>query len=109
LEPVGEQRRKEFLVRGHSHLDVMARIRAGLTQTNFKETSQSTETSVKFYQNPGFWRTLFGALNFVTVITIPVGEDTRLIILADVKDRRPDALIDQASNLIGREVALEEA
>ena len=106
---MGEQRRREFLVRGHNHLDVMARIRSGLTQNNFKETSQSTETSVKFRDNPGFWRTLFGALNFVTVIAIPVGEDTRLIILADAKGRRPDELIEQVSNFIGREVALEEA
>jgi len=80
-----------------------------MTQNNFKETLQSTETSVKFHDNPGFWRTLFGALNFVTVIAIPVGEDTRLIILADAKGRRADELIDQVSNLIGREVALEEA
>ena len=106
---MGEQRRREFLVRGHSHLDVMARIRAGLTQNNFTETLQSTETSVKFRDKPGFWRTLFGALNFVTVIAIPVGEDTRLIILADAKGRRADELIEQVSNLIGREVALEEA
>jgi len=109
LEPVGEQRRREFLVRGHNHLDVMARIRSGLTQNNFKETSQSTETSVKFHDNPGFWRTFFGDFNFVTVIAMPVGEDTRLIILADAKGRRPDELIEQVSNFIGREVALEEA
>jgi hypothetical protein len=109
LKPVGEQRRREFLVRGHNHLDVMARIRAGLTQNNFKETGQSTETNVKFHDNPGFWRTFFGDFNFVTVIAIPVGEDTRLIILADAKGRRADELIDQVSNLIGREVALEEA
>jgi len=63
----------------------------------------------KLSDNPGFWRTFFGDFNFVTVIAMPVGEDTRLMILADAKGRRADELIEQVSNFIGREVALEEA
>jgi hypothetical protein len=104
-ETLGQQTR-EFLVRGRSHLDVMARLRIAMKQNNFGETVQSTETSATFYA-----ASLTSVFSFrtktVTFTATPVGEDTRLLMLVDVTPGSPDNLVAQATKIAGEEVTLE--
>ena len=105
LETVAQQR-IEFLVRGRSPLDVMARLRIAMKQNDFGETVLSTETSATFYA-PGLTSLLFS--KNVTFTAIPEGMDTRLIVLAEVTLGSPGDLIYQFAKIASQEVVLEEA
>ena len=104
---MAQQRREEFLVRGRSPLDVMARLRIAMKQNDFEETlPSSTETSATF-NAPGLMSLLFGKA--VTFTALPEGMDTRLIVLADVTLGSPGELIAQVAKIASEVVVLEEA
>lgn len=109
LETVAQQRIEEFLVRGRSPLDVMARLRIAMKQNDFvEETLLSTENSATFTAPGLISFLLFGKK--VTITAIPEGMDTRLIVLADVTIGSPAELIYQVAKIASQEVApVEEA
>ena len=109
LNTMTQQRRREFLVREHNQQDVLARILLGMEENDFSPTAQRSETSIKFSENRGFWKTFAGEFAFVTVTLTPAGEDLRVRILADAEGKKVDELMDRVTNIVGGEVALEEA